>query len=292
MITKATWLHLRLPFSLLLMPVFCFAVGVAQSGDWYRFVLVFFTLHALVYPASNAYNSYYDKDEDSIGGLKNPPPVSKELLYTAWVLDIVAVFLGLLVSLWFALGVLIYGLVSKAYSHERIRLKKYPITSWLVIGVFQGAFVFWMVYQGLLGVSWESLMENKIVYAALLSTWMLWGSYPMTQVYQHQEDARRGDKTLSRMLGIRGTFFFAIIIFGGAAGGFFLYFWEFYSFWMAVFYELAMLPIVLYFLFWFYRVWQDESQANFDSAMQLNIISAVCMNGFFIVFGIWVALNA
>lgn len=286
MISRSTWLHLRLPFSFLLMPVFCFAVGVAQEGSWWNLFLIFFTLHILVYPASNAYNSYYDKDEDSIGGLKNPPPVSKELLYTSLIMDGIAILLGLLVNIYFALGLLIYGLVSKAYSYDKIRLKKYPLTSWLVIGLFQGAFIFLMVYQGLSGVALSAFTTNKIWMGAFLSAWMFWGSYPMTQIYQHEEDARRGDLTLSRMLGIRGTFIFAILIFGGAAVGYFLYFWTFYNFSLAIFYQLAMFPIVAYFLWWFYQVWQDDSKANFESTMRLNLISAVCMNIFFIAFGV------
>ena len=285
MISKSTLLHLRLPFSFLLMPVFCFAAGVAQVENWLDLFVIFFTLHILVYPASNAYNSYYDKDEDSIGGLKNPPPVSKELLYTSLIMDGIAIVMGFWVNIYFALGLLIYGLVSKAYSYDKIRLKKYPITSWLIIGVFQGAFIFLMVYQGLKGVTINLLGENKIWIGALLSAWMFWGSYPMTQVYQHQEDARRGDLTLSRMLGIRGTFIFAILIFGGAAVGFFLYFWAFYAFSIAIFYQLAMFPIVLYFLWWFSQVWQNEAKANFESTMRLNLISAICMNIFFISFG-------
>ena len=55
--------------------------------------------------------------------------------------------------------------------------------------------------------SLDQLLESQIVYGAFLCTLMLLGSYPMTQVFQHEEDAKRGDLTLSRILGIKGLFF-------------------------------------------------------------------------------------
>ena len=76
---KSTLLHLRIPFSFFLLPVFLFAAAIVDVFDWGNFWMLFFILHFLVYPASNGYNSYFDKDEESIGGLKNPPKVSKEL---------------------------------------------------------------------------------------------------------------------------------------------------------------------------------------------------------------------
>jgi 4-hydroxybenzoate polyprenyltransferase len=281
MLHKSTILHLRIPFSFFLMPVFCFAVSVAHPSDWFRTTLAFFIIHFLIYPASNGYNSYYDKDEDSIGGLEKPPPVSQELLYTTLIMDLLGVLLGLLVSFWFSVGLILYGLASKAYSYDKIRLKKYPIISWLVIGFFQGFFTFVLVYQGVLNGDLKDLLLPKIWFAGTLSSLMLLGSYPMTQVYQHQEDARRGDLTLSRLLGIRGTFLFTMVVFGSVGGLYFLYFWRFYTWQVGLVFEISLLPVVAYFMFWFYQVWQNELNANFKSTMRLNLISAICMNLFF-----------
>ncbi|MEJ7660328.1 MAG: UbiA family prenyltransferase [Hymenobacter sp.] len=57
-----------------LMPVFWFGLS-ALRGPWSgaRAAGVFVVLHLLAYPASNGCNSYYDKDEDSIGGRKPRP---------------------------------------------------------------------------------------------------------------------------------------------------------------------------------------------------------------------------
>src|SRR5882672_4273381 len=150
MFSRSTWLHLRIPFSYFLMPVYLFALGISPNLVESRLLWTFMILHLLLYPASNGYNSYFDKDEKSIGGLKNPPPVNKGLYYLALLFDALAIGLGwLMISFTFAVMLLIYGLVSKAYSHPAIRLKKYPIGGWLVAGIFQGFFTFIMCYVGI-----------------------------------------------------------------------------------------------------------------------------------------------
>lgn len=281
MISRSTLLHLRIPFSFFLLPVFFFAALEVDQPTFAPGLLVFFILHLLVYPASNGYNSYYDKDEDSIGGLEKPPPVSKELLYVSLAMDTLALLLALFLGYWFALGILIYGLVSKSYSNDQIRLKKYPILGWLVVGFFQGAFVFWTVYLGCGEGKIDGLFSGQVLMASGLSTLLLLGSYPMTQVYQHKEDKRRGDMTLSRLLGVKGTFLFTMTIFGIASALYFLYFFSYHSLWTAVLFEISLLPVLIYFFLWFFRVWKDESKADFKSTMRLNLISGICLNLFF-----------
>ena len=154
MIKKSTLLHLRIPFSFFLLPIFLFAMATARFRMDYNSWLVFAILHLLLYPASNGFNSYYDKDEKSIGGLQNPPPVSKQLLIYSLLLDLIAILLALSLDFGFALMIFGYGMVSKAYSHPSIRLKKYPILGWLTIGIFQGFFTVLMVIKGISAMDW------------------------------------------------------------------------------------------------------------------------------------------
>lgn len=279
MIKKSTFIHLRLPFSFFLMPVFLFACSIVKCENWFNFWLAFFVLHGLLYPASNAYNSYYDKDEESIGGIENPPPVDKELYYTSLVLDTFAIGLGLLISWQFAVALLIYGLVSKAYSHDKIRLKKRPILGWLTVGVFQGAFTFVMTALALNPAI--NIGSQDILFPAALSTCLLLGSYPLTQVYQHGEDGRRGDKTISLMLGIKGTFIFTAICFAFSGAGFIYYYFTYQSLELVYLLLLAFAPVVIFFNMWFFKILKDEKFANFKLAMRMNLISAVCLNAFF-----------
>ncbi len=283
MLHKSTWLHLRIPFSFYLMPVFLFALSISPSANTGYTLLVFVILHLFLYPASNGYNSYFDKDESSIGGLENPPPVRKELYYTSLFFDLIALIMGVFISLEFALMLLIYGLISKAYSHPSIRLKKYPFGGWLMAGLFQGFFTFIMIYIGINQLTLSASLQEAVLFPAFLSSVLLWGSYPMTQIYQHEEDSRRGDYTLSIRLGIKGTFMFTAGVFVLANIGFILFFLQYFSPREAILFQVFILPMLLYFFYWFGRVRKDARAANFKSTMQLNTISAVCLNIFFLV---------
>ena len=287
---RSILLHLRIPFSFFLLPVYLFALAISPNIGESRLIWSFIIIHLLLYPASNGYNSYFDKDEKSIGGLKNPPPVNIGLYATSLLFDLLAIILGFVkVNLLFALMLLVYGLVSKAYSHPAIRIKKYPIGGWLIIGLFQGIFTFLMCYVGINGFEMENLVQEKVLVPGLLTSVMLWGNYPMTQVYQHEEDAKHGDTTISMMLGIRGTFIFVQVLFAVAAVCFVLYFNHFYTIEIGYYFLLALGPVVLFFMVWFYKVWKDASQANFTYTMWLNFISSLCLNGFFIYF--WLATS-
>ncbi|GAA5034002.1 hypothetical protein GCM10011506_26920 [Marivirga lumbricoides] len=266
------------------MPVFLFALAISGNLSETRIILVFIILHVLIYPASNAYNSYFDKDKGSIGLLRKPPPVSIGLYYTSIIFDFLGIALAWIISMEFAVLVFIYGLASKAYSHPGIRLKKRPWAGWFVAGFFQGLFTFFMTYVGINDFSLEISLSWKVIFPGLLTSLFLWGSYPMTQVYQHEEDSERGDKTLSIVLGIKGTFIFTLIVFLLATLSFEYYFITYHSKEIAVAFLLFMLPTVLFFMIWFFRVNRNEEKANFSWTMGLNFLSAICLNAFFIYF--------
>ena len=283
MLQKSTWLHLRIPFSLFLMPVFLFATSQAKNLYFKDWLLAFFAIHLFLYPASNAYNSYFDKDKGSIGGLEKPPPVSKELYWLALLFDLVAILIACLVAWQFAMNLFIYGLVSKAYSHPSIRLKKYPIMSSLVVGFFQGSFTYLMSIQAISGLSWQELLDREYLYPAFLSTCLLIGSYPMTQIYQHQEDKERGDQTLSLLLGINGTFIFSAVSFFFANLGFLAYFYYKNAWQELLIFEVALLPTLVFFGRWWQEVKEDPSKANFTNTMLLNQISSLSLTSAFVL---------
>jgi 4-hydroxybenzoate polyprenyltransferase len=283
MFTRSAWLHLRIPFSYFLLPVFLFSLSISPNFTEASIFWVFFLIHFFLYPASNGFNSYFDKDEKSIGGLKNPPPVNKGLYYLSLLFDVVAVVMGFVkIGLLFAVMLFIYGLVSKAYSHPSIRLKKYAIAGWIITGLFQGLFTFCMCYIGLNKFSLGHLCKDSVLIPGMLTTIMLWANYPMTQVYQHEEDAKRGDRTFSLMLGIKGTFIFVGGVFAVVTLAFVWYFNKYVDVKYAIAFLTALFPVVVYFLYWFLKVIKDESQADHKHTMLLNFISATCLNAFFL----------
>ncbi|TAE92791.1 MAG: ubiquinone biosynthesis protein UbiA, partial [Runella slithyformis] len=150
---KNILLHLRLPFSFFLLPIYLFALSQVLHINTAKAWWVFFILHFLLFPASNAFNSYYDKDEGSIALVEVPPVVSKNLLYVSWVMDVMALLLAATVSWIFFISVLVYGTISKLYSHPQFRLKKYAISSFVVVAFFQGAFV---CYSSILALANET----------------------------------------------------------------------------------------------------------------------------------------
>ncbi|MEX2591435.1 MAG: UbiA family prenyltransferase [Anditalea sp.] len=283
MFKSSSWRHLRILFSFYLLPVFIFSLAFVPDLNRGRFLLVFVALHLFLYPSSNGYNSYYDKDEESIGGLKEPPKVTEGLYYLSLVFLLVALILGLMVSWAFSSMLLVYSLVSMAYSHPWIRIKKYPYSSWLIAGFFQGFFTFVMAYAALSGYGWESFLFPGIILPGFLTTLLLWSAYPLTQVYQHGEDSKRGDRTLSLKLGIQGTFTFSSVWFIVSGAAFAWYFLaEKNQAWALWVFLAAMAPVFIFFLVWFSFIRKDPVKyASYSWAMWMNRISAIALNVFF-----------
>lgn len=280
---KSILQHLRLPFSFFLMPVFWFAYSQAIQPDISKAIWAFIILHLMVYPASNAYNSYFDKDEGPIGGIAKPLPVNIQLYYVANFIDVFAVILAYFkCGFNFSVAIIIYILISKAYSHPIIRLKKYPILSWFIVGLFQGAFVYFSVNQ-LISTNNISFFDQKSILPALLTSLNLWAFYPITQIYQHEEDAKRGDITMSLKLGIRGTFVFTAILFLVSTVGFFYYFQNTFKPFSSNFltYLICMAPSLIFYNYWVLKAWSNESLANFHNTMIMNILGSTCLNVFF-----------
>lgn len=270
---------LRFHFSFFLMPVFWFALSQLVYINGFHTIIVFAILHLLVYPASNGYNSYMDRDTESIGGIKKPLQPTRQLLYTTMAMDGLAILLGIFISLYFAAGILIYILASKAYSYRGIRLKQYPVTGYLTVVIFQGAFTFALVYHG---CSFDKSVDIPVL-PMIAASLLIGGFYPLTQIYQHEADTKDGVKTLSYILGYRGTFIYCGIIYSLAFAVLAYYF--FFSLQTQAFYvfTLCMLPVIIYFLWWAFKAWHNNLHANYTHTMRMNLIASVCTNISFII---------
>jgi len=254
-----------------------------QSINWIDALVLFFCWHFFIYPASNGFNSYFDKDKESIAGIKYPPKVTKELYYFSIALDVIGILLALCIHLTTAISMLIYGLISKAYSHPSIRLKKRPIVSWIIVSVFQGYFVFLVTYWTIHDIPISRLTTSMIQIPALLTTMMLMSAYPITQVYQHKEDRERGDFTLSLRLGVLGTFHFTALGFVITALGYVSYFFYYHDLQTMLLYLILMIPLLIYYIFWYQKVIKSIDLADFEHTMKLNRLSALCLNTFFLL---------
>ena len=278
MLQKSTITLLRIPFSFFLMPVFFFSLSQVHTIDYERAALVFIILHFIMYPASNGYNSYMDRDEGSIGMLEKPPPPSRELfLLTLW-MDVTAIVLSLLVNSAFTVCIIANILASRAYSYRGIRLKQYPLTGFLTVVLFQGAVTYLMVQVGA-----GATVPQPPWMGMLISSLLFGGFYPLTQIYQHEQDRRDGVTTISYLLGINGTFVFSGIMYALSEVALWIYFDRSNSsehFW---FLQIFFLPVVVYFFYWWKKTRQETSNASFRYAMRMNLIAATSTNAGFIL---------
>ncbi len=274
---KDALIHLRIPFSVLLLPVFLFALSQSESPGWQEGITIFIVLHLLVYPSSNAFNSYHDNDQGSIGGLESPPPINRFILYFSNAMDVSAVLLSSLLVGWeFGGLVSLYIIASRAYSHRKIRLKRYPILGFLWVIFFQGGFTFIACLFGL-----GAEVEPNMYLAAIAASLQIGAVYPISQIYQHEEDLADGVRTISYLLGYRGTFIFSALCFALANLCYFFYFgWQSQEFNLLL---IIQLPVIIAFSLWFSKVIKNQAQANFKDTMRFNVLAAITFNLFYLL---------
>jgi len=274
---RNTILHLRLPFSFFLLPVFCFGISQASNIHAIDVLIVFIALHVFIYPGSNIYNSYMDKDTGSIGGLKEPPPVTPRLYYASIIFDIAGLLLCIMAGWRNMLVMAGYIGFSKAYSWYGIRLKKYTYLGWLSVMFFQGGYTFMlanMAAQNEVSASW---FISKNLLCMLIASLIIGGSYPLTQIYQHEEDSSRGDYTISYRLGIMGTFLFTAILFSAGALVAYYYFTTYYTLAHFLVFLACLSPVIIYFTYWVLKTMRNKAFADYTHAMFMNKISSICM---------------
>lgn len=219
-----------------------------------------------------------DRDETPIGGLQSPLLPTRQLFIVSLIMDGLALALSLLAGLPFSLGILLYILASRAYSFRGIRLKKYPFIGFLTVFICQGGLIFFLCYGAIGSIP---LSEVPLL-PCLISSLLIGALYPLTQVYQHEEDKKDGVTTISYVLGKRGSFVFSGFLFLTATFFLFLRFQQraqlnhFYLF------LFMLLPVVLFFLYWMRKVWKDEREANFRNSLYMNVLSTLCTTAFFL----------
>jgi len=271
---QSTFQLLRFHFSFFLMPVYWFALSQVKDINWPDAILGFIILHLLVYPASNGYNSYMDRDTSPVGGLKNPMQPTKQLFLVTVVMDIIAVGISFIITPIFAIGIFFYILASRGYSYRKIRLKKYPVIGYLTVIIFQGAVTFFLVYHGSSG---NHTLEVPVL-AMVASALLIGGFYPLTQIYQHEEDRKDGVMSISFLLGYRGTFIFTGIVYAFA---FITLAWYFYlesKFVNFIILQIFMLPVIIYFFNWLKKVIKNNREADFKNTMRMNLVASACSN--------------
>jgi len=147
-----------------------------------------------------ALNSAFDNDEGDIGYLDAPPPPPKHLA----LVSIALMALGQVIAFAFSTGFIVaYAIcfaMSLAYSVPPVRLKAVAGADWAINIIGVGVLT---PFAGWAASGFTLRPEARWI---MIGFGCLFGAlYPLTQIYQLEEDSSRGDRTLARILGVRAS---------------------------------------------------------------------------------------
>jgi len=195
-------IHLRLHYQFLILSGgYLAAALIVDEVNWVQYWVQFINVHVLLFGGATAFNSWHDKDEGPIGGLKSPPEMHQWMRSASMVLQ----FFGLIWAInvnWnftiiYAVSILFFWL----YSSPLTRWKGKPVLSLIAIGVSTGTNSFFMGFLAAGGypITWfEDL-------TALGVSFLILSLYPVSQVFQTEEDQKRGDVTFAAKFGLKGV---------------------------------------------------------------------------------------
>lgn len=147
-----------------------------------------------------ALNSAFDRDQGDIAYLRRPPPPPRGLAPASLALMAVGQAAALaLPPAYQGAYALCFGL-SVLYSVPPFRLKAVAGADWIINMVGFGAFT---PYAGWATTGLPLDPGRGLALAAFCPLFA--GLYPLTQIYQLEEDIRRGDRTLAVVLGTGGS---------------------------------------------------------------------------------------
>jgi 4-hydroxybenzoate polyprenyltransferase len=154
-----------------------------------------------------AINSAFDRDQGDIGYLKHPPPVPRHLLAVSLGLLLSGQVLAFLLPLEFVWAYAACFLLSVLYSVPPFRLKAVAGADWLINMWGFGTLT---PYAGWAATGLPLSLSGLIVLLAFCPLFA--ALYPLTQLYQFDEDLARGDRTLALRLGVRRSLDLALVM--------------------------------------------------------------------------------
>ena len=286
MSARDLFLHLRLHWQLMLAPLFFWGFLLSTGDDASellapRFWLVFVIFHVFFYGGATALNSYYDQDEGPVGGLWDPPQVTRDLLVFSVGVQVLGLVLIAFVSLPLFVLSLLMGFVGNAYSHPAIRLKARPWTSLLAVSIFQGmggTAAGWLVAQD----NWTTLFTIKGLLGLVSASLVITGFYPLTQVYQREQDRKQGVISFAVYAGEK-CFPLAIVCFLSAALLMGALVWQYFGLAPAIAAGIGPVGLAAAVAVWWRNYQDDHVRENYVWMLRLGYV----MTGGFLAFIVW-----
>lgn len=202
-------LHLRLHYQFVLLSGgFLLGGFMSPEMNTQQYWQQFLNVHVLLFGGATAYNSWWDKDTGPIGGLKHPPKM-KLWMHRVSLLMMFAGFFWACFIGWMYASVYIISLIFFwLYSTPHARWKGHPILSLFAIGISTG---FNSVLLGT--ISAGGSINQPILLVALGASLILLSMYPVSQIFQLDEDHKRKDTTFTIAYGVKGVRKFFLINF-------------------------------------------------------------------------------
>lgn len=152
-----------------------------------------------------AINSVFDRDEGDIGYLNAPPPLPRYLLHFSVALLVAGQLLAVMLPAGFQIAYAICFVMSILYSVPPFRFKAVAGVDWVINMWGFGTLT---PYAAWAATGRPLDFAHSLVLLAFCPLFA--GLYPLTQLYQFDEDRRRGDRTLALILGMRKSLIVAI----------------------------------------------------------------------------------
>jgi 4-hydroxybenzoate polyprenyltransferase len=145
-----------------------------------------------------ALNSAFDRDEGDVAYLRRPPPPPRWLAVFSLSLMAAGGLLALTLPLRYAAVYAVCCLLSVLYSVPPVRLKAVAGADWVINMWGFGTLT---PYAGWAATGLGIDLPRALVLLAFCPLFA--ALYPLTQLYQLEEDRRRGDRTLAVVIGAR-----------------------------------------------------------------------------------------
>lgn len=201
---RSVVVHMRWPVQSYVLEGFVFALIVSHSSASSRGLIAFISW-LLLCGGLTVFNSYYDKDEEPVGGMSTPPKVTISLLYGSLILQLVALVIAYVVGLNFLLFSIVVAAIYFFYSHKSFRLKSNGYLAVTLNSIL-----------GALTIMAASLVSGQgltvpVVFGVLTAASFKASVYMMMQVHQVKEDLTRGDTSIAVMYGRNPTLKAALV---------------------------------------------------------------------------------
>lgn len=152
-----------------------------------------------------ALNSAFDRDEGDIAYLRRPPPPPPHLAIFAIALMLTGLWGAIYLPAGYTAAYATCLVMSLLYSAPPFRLKAVPGADWLINMWGFGTLT---PYAGWAATGVPVGPAGTLILLAFCPLFA--ALYPLTQIYQVEEDARRGDRTLVRALGVGPSLLIAV----------------------------------------------------------------------------------